>query len=357
MNKRDYYSVLGVERNADTDAIKRAYRKLAMKHHPDRNPGNKVAEERFKEVQEAYACLSDDEKRSAYNRFGHAAFEGSGRASPGPDFSSFFGDVFSDFFGGGGGRRPQRQQRVLEMDITFEEMVSGCQKDIRLALPVDCRQCDGSGSADGAGPSTCGACGGGGQTRVQHGPFAFAQTCQRCGGSGRVISDPCDSCDGSGKVQTEKKVSVNIPAGIQEDNLLRINVEGVGDELFLRVSIRPHPLFKRHGDDLHLEIPVSIVTAALGGEVTVPTVKGGHLSVTIPGGVQSGQVLRMSGAGVPNLRSGRRGNLMCQVTVETPVNLSAKQKDLLRELDDSLKNKHEPKKKSWLDQVKDLFTD
>ena len=168
---------------------------------------------------------------------------------------------------------------------------------------------------------------------------------------------PCDSCDGSGKVQTEKKVSVNIPAGIQEDNLLRINVEGVGDELFLRVSIRPHPLFKRHGDDLHLEIPVSIVTAALGGEVTVPTVKGGHLSVTIPGGVQSGQVLRMSGAGVPNLRSGRRGNLMCQVTVETPVNLSAKQKDLLRELDDSLKNKHEPKKKSWLDQVKDLFTD
>lgn len=358
MAKPDYYKVLGVDKGADASAVKTAYRRLAMKYHPDRNAGDSKSEEKFKEIQEAYSCLSDEQKRAAYDRFGHAAFEsGGGGGAHGADFSSVFDDVFSDFFGGQKSGGNSRRQRVLDIPLTFEEMVNGCEKTIRLSLPQNCDACAGSGAAKGGKARRCATCGGAGAVQSQRGFFAFQQTCPACRGKGSTIDKPCTTCSGNGKVMKERNLSVKLPAGVEDGTMLRLKVDG-GDEIFLRPSVTPHPLFQRDGDDLHIEIPVSITTAILGGKVAVPSVTGGKIQVSIPEGIQSGQLLRVPGCGVPHVRTPkRRGSILCHIVVETPVNLSAKQKELLQEFDNSLKNKHSPKGNSWLDKVKDLFTD
>ena len=355
MAKRDYYNVLGVERAADEDTIKRAYRRLAMKHHPDRNAGDATAEAKFKEVQEAYACLSDSDKRAAYDRFGHDAFEnGMGRGGTGPDFSNFFDNVFGDFFGGGGAQT--RRQRVLDMELSLEEMVEGCKKDIQLTLPKDCDRCNGSGGAPGFRLKTCPTCGGDGQVRVQTGFFSVQQTCRDCRGAGRTIDKPCRQCGGKGKTMKPRRLSVDIPAGIEDGTLLRISAGDLDDEILLRPSAKAHPLFTRRGDNLHIEIPLSMTMAALGGAIHVPSIKGGKIKINIPAGTQNGQVLRVPERGVPNLRSQRRGGLMCHLYVETPVKLNKEQRELLQQFDNSLKN-NSPKERSWLEKAKGFFTE
>lgn len=358
MAKRDYYEVLGIERGADASAIKAAYRRLAMKHHPDRNPGDAAAEGKFKEVQEAYSCLSDEQKRAAYDRFGHDAFEGGG-AGGGPGFSSFFEDVFSDFFGGGGAaQRDTRRQRVIDINLTFEEMATGCEKEIRVTLPSACEDCGGSGAAEGTAAETCSDCGGQGQVRVQRSVFTLQQTCPTCRGKGRTIKNPCRSCGGGGKVSKAHHLQVNIPAGIDDGALVRVNIDGHADELFIRPSIASHPLFMRDGDDLHIKIPISMITAALGGEVVTPSVKGGKLKVDIPAGVQNGQRLRVPSCGLPNVRSGRRGNLLCHIAVEVPIKLNSEQKELLKKFEKSMKSaRQSPQEQSWLDKAKQFFTE
>ncbi len=355
MSKRDYYEVLGVEQSADADTIKKSYRRLAMKYHPDRTKGDTALEEKFKEIQEAYSCLSDEQKRAKYNRFGHDAF-GDGAGMGGASFS--FDDIFGDFFGGGGGGRPKRkQQRVLDMGITFAEMAMGCKKDIDIQILTECDDCGGSGAVDGSSPSTCGQCGGRGQVEARRGVFAFAQTCDRCNGTGGVIDNPCRSCKSVGKTKDKKRLSVKIPAGIEDGNLLRLNVESSGEELFLRVSVRPHPIFQRDGENLHVEIPISIITATLGGSIDLPTVSGKRLKIKIPEGVQHGQVLRVAGAGLKSLRRAKDGNLMCHITIETPVGLTNQQKEILQKFNETLKDSHTPKGRSWLGKIKSLFTE
>jgi molecular chaperone DnaJ len=356
MGKRDYYEVLGVGRDADADAIKKAYRRLAMRHHPDRNAGDKAAEAKFKEIQEAYSCLADEQKRGAYDQFGHAAFEGMGNGAggAGAGFDNFFDDIFGNFFGGNGAGGRQRRQRVLDLELSFEEMARGCEKQIRLGMPQSCDNCGGNGAAPGSKPQRCGACGGNGQVRIQRGFFTVQQTCPKCRGRGKTIDKPCPNCGGNGRVEKERRLSVSLPAGIQDGALVRVDAGGE-EEILLRPSVRPHPLFRRHNDDLHIEIPVSVGVAALGGEALAPTIGGGKISLNIPAGTQSGQTLRVNGRGIPNMRSGRAGAMYCRIAVETPVNLSEKQKKLLREFDDSLKNKHSPNGASWLDKLKDML--
>lgn len=362
MAKRDYYEVLGVDKGADAAAIKNAYRRLAMKHHPDRNRDNPDAERQFKEVQEAYSCLSDEQKRAAYDRFGHNAFEGGmNGGGGGPDFSNFFNDVFSDFFGGGE-RRSARQQRVLDIQLSFDEMAQGCEKEIRLTLPTICGDCRGVGAAAGSTPVRCPTCGGHGQVRVQRSMFTLQQTCPKCRGDGQIIKNPCHTCGGSGRQEKVRPLQVKIPAGIEEEALVRVRLgQDHGEELFVRPHIGRHPLFVREGDDLHIKIPISMITAALGGEVTTPSIKGGKLKVSIPSGVQHGKVLRIPSGGLPNVRSGRRGNMLCHIAIEVPIDLSDEQQALLRKFEKSLKNsknsKHSPQEQSWLDKVKRFFTD
>ena len=364
MAKRDYYEVLGLQKGADAAAIKTAYRRLAMKHHPDRNPDDPQAEAKFKEVQEAYACLSDSQKRAAYDQFGHGAFEGGMGGEGGPGFSSFFDDIFSDFFGGAGGRGPgggaqrARRQRVMDMDLTFEEMAVGCEKEVRITLPSDCDACAGTGAEEGATVKTCTACDGHGQVRVARGPFTLQQTCSKCNGEGKVVDKPCRPCNGSGKVNKSRHLQINIPAGVQDGALVRVSMDGSEDELFIRPNVGKHPLFVRDGSNLHIEIPVSIATAALGGEVVTPSVKGGKIKVNIPAGVQNGQVLRVPSCGLPDPRTDRRGNMLCHIAVEVPVRLNSEQKELLRKFDESLKREdHSPKEQSWLDKAKQFFTE
>ncbi|MCH9705820.1 MAG: molecular chaperone DnaJ [Proteobacteria bacterium] len=361
MAKRDYYEVLGVEQSADAAAIKTAYRRLAMKFHPDRNAGDDTAEGKFKEVQEAYACLSDEQKRAAYDRFGHEAFDGGmGGGGGDPGFSSFFEDVFSDFFsgGGGGGRQQARRQQVLDISLTFEEMAAGCEKEIRINMPTDCEECNGRGAKKGSAPVTCSTCGGNGQVRVQRGVFTLQQACPTCRGAGQIIKNPCTACNGKGKVSKARHLQVNFPAGISDGALVRVDVKNnSNEELYIRPNIGKHPLFIREGDDVHLEIPISVTTAGLGGEIITPSVKGGKLEVKIPAGVQSGQVLRMNGGGLPNVRSGRRGNLLCHISVEVPINLNSEQKELLRKFEKSLKKNHSPKEQSWIKKAKQFFTE
>lgn len=360
MAKRDYYEVLGLQKGADAAAIKTAYRRLAMKHHPDRNPDDPEAEGKFKEVQEAYACLSDAQKRAAYDQFGHGAFEGGMGGGGGPGFSSFFDDIFSDFFGGGGqgGGRNARQQRVMDIKISFEEMAAGCEKEVRITLPKACGACDGTGAEPGSAVKTCPSCDGHGQVRVQRSMFTLQQTCPKCRGEGQVVEKPCRPCNGSGKVSKTRHLQINIPAGVEDGMPVRVNIDDSDDDLFIRPHIAKHPLFVRDGDNLHIEIPVSMATAALGGEVITPSVKGGKIKVNIPAGVQNGQVLRVPSRGLPNPRSGRRGNLLCHIMVEVPVHLNSEQKELLRKFDESLqRQQHSPKEQSWLDKAKQFFTE
>ncbi|MDR0634332.1 MAG: molecular chaperone DnaJ [Azoarcus sp.] len=370
MSKKDYYDILGVNRDADDSDIKKAYRKLAMKYHPDRNPDNKEAEERFKEAKEAYEILSDAKKRDAYDRFGHAGVEaamdmgGGGGGYEG--FGDAFSDIFGDLFGGGRGRSNVYRGADLRynLEISLEEAARGAEKTIRIPTIEECETCHGTGAKPGTHATTCPNCGGSGQMRIQQGFFSLQQPCPRCHGSGRIIPDPCRDCGGAGRVKRQKTLRVDIPAGIGEGARLRhtghgepgVNGGPSGD-LYVEIHIRPHSVFKREHDDLHCEMPVSFATAALGGEIEIPTLDG-VARLKIPAETQSGKAFRLRGKGIKNVRSQIRGDLLCHVVVETPVNLTERQRELLWEFDEiSLSNgdRHNPKAKSWMDKVRAFF--
>ena len=374
MAKRDYYEILGVSQNASESDIKKAYRRLAMKYHPDRNTGDADAEVRFKEAKEAYEVLSDGQKRAAYDQFGHAGMDpsagGGGRGGfggGGADFSDIFSDVFGDIFGGGrggGGRAFRGADLRYRMEISLEEAVEGVERDIRIPTQVRCEACDGSGAAPGSTPETCPTCHGHGDVRVQQGFFSIQQTCPRCSGTGEVIADPCVQCGGNGTVPDQKTLNVRIPAGVDTGDRIRLSGEGEPGEqggpagdLYVEVAVKPHPIFTRDGSDLRCEIPLAFTTAALGGEIEVPTLDG-RVTLRVPSGTQSGKVFRIRGKGVKPVRGGAQGDLLCRVSVETPVNLTGRQKELLEELAETLEDggeHHNPRGSSWLDSVKKFF--
>ncbi len=373
MAQRDYYEILGVSRNASEAEIKKAFKRLAMKYHPDRNPDDKVAEEKFKEAKEAYEVLSDPQKRSAYDQFGHAGVDPAGMGGAGfgagASFSDIFGDVFGDIFGAGarGGTRAYRGRDLrYNLELSLEEAVRGTTVKIRIPTLAVCDECGGSGARKGTRPVTCSTCGGHGQVRMQQGFFSLQQTCPRCHGTGKIISDPCPACYGHGRVEKHKTLSVKVPAGVDSGDRIRLSGEGEAGEhggppgdLYVHISVKPHPIFQREGDDLHCEVPVSVVTAALGGELEVPTLDG-RVKLKVPPETQSGRLFRLRGKGVRSVRSGAAGDLICRVVVETPVNLTKRQKELLRELGESLEAdgvNHSPRAASWLDGVKKFFED
>jgi molecular chaperone DnaJ len=376
MAKRDFYEILGVAKGASEEDIKKSYRKLAMKYHPDRNPDNKEAEEKFKEVKEAYEMLSNPEKREAYDRYGHAGVDPNGMGGGGfggqGGFGDAFGDIFGDIFGGGarggrGGGGPQVYRGAdlrYNLEITLEQAAGGFDTTIRVPSWDKCDTCHGSGAKPGTQPVTCSTCAGHGQVRMQQGFFSIQQTCPKCHGSGKIIPEPCAACGGAGRIKRNKTLEVKIPAGI--DNGMRIRSSGNGEpgsnggppgDLYVEIHIKPHEVFQREGDDLHCEMPISFVKAALGGEIEVPTL-GGKVSFTIPEGTQTGKTFRLKGKGIKGVRSGYSGDLFCHVVVETPVKLTDKQKDLLKEferLTDDGGAKHSPQSKGWMDKVKDFF--
>jgi molecular chaperone DnaJ len=373
MAKRDYYEILGVERSADEREIKKAYKRLAMKFHPDRNPDNPESEEKFKEAKEAYEILSDAQKRAAYDKFGHAGVDPN-QAGPGgfggnADFGDVFGDIFGDIFGGG--RRTQRAARGADlrynMELTLEEAVRGISKEIKVPTLVECDECHGSGARSGTTAQTCPTCHGSGQVQMRQGFFAVTQACPHCHGKGKIITDPCRKCHGDGRVQKTKTLSVKIPAGVDTGDRIRLAGEGEAGEfgapagdLYVQVHVKEHPIFVRDGNNLYCEIPISFTTAALGGEVAVPTLDG-RLMLKIPAETQSGRMFRLRGKGVRSLRSGAEGDLLCKAVVETPVKLSEEQKDLLRQLEDSLNGSevktHKPKADGFFEGVKRFFDD
>ena len=373
MSKRDYYEVLGVSRDVDAKELKKAYRKLAMKYHPDRNPDDKDADAKFKEATEAYEILGDQQKRAAYDQYGHAGVDpnagGGGFGGGGANFSDIFGDVFGDIFGGGGGRGgrggPQRGSDLrYTMELSLEEAVRGIEKKIRVPTLTSCETCDGSGAKPGTSPKTCGTCGGAGQVRMQQGFFSVQQTCPTCRGQGTIIEDPCNSCHGRGVKEETKTLSVKIPPGVDTGDRIRLSGEGeagamggpAGD-LYVQVSVKEHELFHRDGRNLYCDVPISIVDAALGGELEVPTLDG-RVKLKIPAETQSGKLFRLRGKGVTPVRGGTAGDLLCRVQVETPVNLNSEQKDLLMKFQESLTGeKHSPQKKSWFEGVKRFFED
>ena len=370
MAKRDYYEVLGVGRDASADEVKKSYRRLAMKFHPDRNPDDPEAEEKFKEATEAYDVLTDAEKKAAYDRFGHAGVDqnagGMGGGFEG-SFSDIFGDVFGDIFGGGRGGRggPARGADLrYALDLDLEQAVRGDEVEVRVPVLISCEECDGSGSRPGTQPQTCQDCGGAGQVRVSQGFFSLQQTCPRCRGQGRVITDPCGKCGGGGRVEKRKTLSVRIPAGVDTGDRIRLGGEGEAGmaggppgDLYVQIEVRPHPIFKRDGKHLHCDVPLSFPDAALGGELEVPTLDG-RVKLKIPAGTQTGKMFRLRGKGVKPVRGGAVGDLLCRVVVETPVNLSNDQKALLEQLRDTIKaggEKNSPKESSWFQGVKDFF--
>jgi molecular chaperone DnaJ len=378
MAKRDFYEILGMAKNASDEEIKKAYRKLAMKHHPDRNPDSKGSEDKFKEVKEAYEMLSDPAKREAYDRYGHAGVDpnmgGAGGFGAGASggFADAFGDIFGDIFGGaarGGGRAsgPQVYRGAdlrYNLEISLEQAAHGFDTTIRVPSWDACETCHGSGAKPGTGPTTCTTCGGHGQVRMQQGFFSIQQTCSKCHGTGKIIPSPCLTCSGAGRIKRNKTLEVKIPAGI--DDGMRIRSSGNGEpglnggpagDLYVEIHIKAHPVFQRDGDDLHCEMPISFAKAALGGEIEVPTLSG-KASFTIPEGTQSGKTFRLRSKGIKGVRTGYAGDMFCHVVVETPVKLTDKQKDLLRELEHSTIEggpKHSPQSKSWKDKVKEFF--
>lgn len=373
MSKRDYYEVLGVERSADEREIKKAYKRLAMKFHPDRNPDNPEAEEKFKEVKEAYEILTDAQKRAAYDKFGHAGVDpnqaGPGGFGGGADFGDVFGDIFGDIFGGG--RRTQRAARGADlrynMELTLEEAVRGVTKEIKVPTLVECDECHGSGAKSGTSAQTCPTCHGSGQVQMRQGFFAVTQACPHCHGKGKIITDPCRKCHGDGRIQKTKTLSVKIPAGVDTGDRIRLSGEGEAGEfgapagdLYVQVHVKEHPIFVREGNNLYCEIPISFTTAALGGEVAVPTLDG-KVMLKIPSETQTGRMFRLRGKGVRSLRSGAEGDLLCKAVVETPVKLSEEQKELLRQLEDSLNGSgmktHKPKAEGFFEGVKRFFDD
>ncbi len=370
MSKRDYYEVLQVQRNASEAEIKKAYRRLAMKYHPDRNPDDKEAEEKFKEAKEAYEVLSDAQRRAAYDQFGHAAAHQGmgGGGGGGSSFSDIFEDVFGDIFGtggrGGGSRVYRGADLRYNLTLDLEEAVHGTTIQIRVPTLVTCGSCNGSGARAGSTPTTCPTCGGHGQVRIQQGIFAVQQTCPNCRGSGKIIKDPCPDCRGQGRVQEHKTLSVKVPPGVDTGDRIRLAGEGEAGEnggppgdLYVHINIRPHPIFTREDNNLFCEVPIGFVTAALGGELEVPTLEG-RVVLKIPPETQSDKVFRLRGKGVKPVRGGAVGDLLCKVMVETPVNLSEEQKELLRRFQDSLDHRndhHNPRSHSWLDGVKKFF--
>ncbi len=375
--KKDYYETLGVARNAPEAEIKKAYRRLAMKYHPDRNPDDKGAEAKFKEAKEAYEVLSDQQKRSAYDQFGHAGVDPSAAAGAaggfygagpgGASFADIFGDVFGDIFGGGArtrGGAARGSDLRYSLELSLEDAVKGTEMRIRVPTLDTCDTCHGSGAKPGTQATTCRTCGGYGQVRMQQGFFSIQQTCPTCRGSGKSISDPCTACHGQGRVQRTKTLSVKVPAGVDEGDQIRLAGEGEAGEaggpagdLYVQVRLKPHAVFKRDGDDLHCEVPVSFAQAALGADIEVPTLDG-RADMKIPAGTQSEKVFRLRGKGVRNVRHGAVGDLYCHVSVETPVNLTSRQKELLEEFEQSVKEggaRHSPRETTWLDKLKSLF--
>lgn len=370
MAKRDYYEVLGVAKGTSEDDIKKAYRKLAMKYHPDRNPDDPTAEDKFKEASEAYEVLSDAQKRAAYDRMGHAAFEG-GRSAGGGGFGGGGGDFqdifsqFSDIFGrqGGGGGQQSRQRRGADlryvMELTLEEAVRGVKKTVTFTAPASCEACDGKGSKSPENVQTCPTCRGAGQIRMQQGFFSVNQSCPTCHGRGKVIKDPCNVCHGSGVTDRSRTLEVSIPAGVDSGQRVRITGEGEAGgagaqngDLYVEVVVREHNVFQRDGADLYMDVPISFADAALGKEVEVPTLEG-RISLKIPEGTQTGRLFRVRGKGVKPVQSSMIGDLICRIVVETPVNLTARQKELLRELQTSMDDdtSQSPKKKSFFDKL------
>ena len=371
MAKEDYYQLLGVSRNASDDDIKKSFRRLAMKYHPDRNRDNPEAEEQFKKVKEAHDVLSDPKKRSAYDQFGHAGVDpsmGGGAGFGGANFSDIFGDVFGDIFGGGGSRGrggPQRGSDLrYNLEIPLEEAVAGTEVKIQIPTLVNCKSCDGTGANKGSSPTTCPTCHGHGAVRMQQGFFSVQQTCPTCRGSGKQIKDPCRACHGQGRTQDTKTLSVKIPPGVDTGDRIRLSGEGeMGEtggpagDLYVQVHVKDHPIFTRDGANLYCEVPISFPKACLGGEVEVPTLSG-KVALKIPAETQTGRQFRLSGKGVKPVRGGAVGDLMCRVRIETPVNLNKEQVDLIRQFDESLSgggSKHSPQAHGWLDGVKQFF--
>lgn len=370
MSKRDYYEVLGVDKNVSEKELKKAYRRIAMKCHPDRNPGDKASEEKFKEASEAYEILSDPQKRNAYDQFGHEGVNaqmGGAGASDFGGFSDIFGDVFGDIFGGGGSRSrggPQRGSDLqYNLQITLEEAVKGTTAKIRVPTLVSCKTCGGSGAKPGSKPVQCSTCGGAGQVRMQQGFFSVQQTCPNCRGQGKTISDPCGACRGDGRVEETKTLSVKVPSGVDTGDRIRLSGEGqagaaagVAGDLYVQISVKPHEIFERDGSNLYCEVPVNFVDAALGGELEVPTLDG-RVKLKVPAETQTGKLFRLRGKGVQPVRSSTKGDLLCRVVVETPVNLSKKQKELLEEFRASLSGKdHNPRQNTWFEGMKDFFS-
>lgn len=374
MSKRDYYDVLGVDRSADAKALKSAYRKLALKYHPDQNPGDEEAEAKFKEIGEAYAVLSDEDKRAAYDRFGHSAFEnGGGGGAGGPfggvDPGDIFENIFNQVFGGGmgGGRRsgPSRGADLrYDLEISLEDAFAGKSMRIKVPTMVSCHTCGGSGAEAGTQPETCGQCGGAGRVRVQQGFFTMERTCNRCNGRGKVIKNPCKTCRGAGQVQEDRELAVQIPAGVESGMRIRLAGEGEAGakggprgDLYIFVDVLEHDLFERDGPNLYCRAPVTMTTAALGGEIEIPTIDGGRSRITIPDGAQTGRKLRLRNKGMPNLRSGPSGDLFVELFVETPRNLSARQKELLREFCDCSGEDCNPESNGFIGRVKRFWDD
>jgi molecular chaperone DnaJ len=370
MAKRDYYEVLGVSRDASQDDIKKSYRRLAMKFHPDRNTDDAEAESKFKEAKEAYEVLKDEEKRSAYDRFGHEGLRGAAGGAGGfgaEGFSDIFGDVFGDIFGGG--RRGASQvfrgaDLGYELKLDLERAVAGDSVTIDVPTQVVCDSCEGSGAEKGSEPTQCTTCGGVGQVRMQQGFFSIQQTCPACKGAGTVISDPCKGCHGRGRVSRTKTLNVKVPAGVDDGDRIRLSGEGEAGrnggppgDLYVEIRVTPHKIFERSGADLSCEVPVSFATATLGGEVELPTLDG-NVSLKIPGGTQSGKVFRLRGKGVTTVRDPRKGDLFARVAVETPVNLTSEQESLLRQFEDLVSaggERHNPRAGGWLESVKRFF--
>lgn len=378
MSKRDFYEVLGVSRDASERDIKKAYKRLAMKFHPDRNQGDESAAEKFKEVKVAYEILTDSQKKAAYDQYGHAAFEQGGMGGGGGfggghgDFGDIFGDVFGDIFGGGrrggGQARAQRGSDLrYNMELTLEEAVRGVSKEIEVPTLVECDVCDGSGAKKGSSAQTCGTCHGHGQVQMRQGFFAVQQTCPTCNGKGKIIKDPCNSCHGQGRKQKTKTLNVKIPAGVDTGDRIRLSGEGEAGEqgapagdLYVQVHVKEHNIFERDGNNLYCEVPVSFSMAALGGEVEVPTLDG-RVNLKVPEETQTGRMFRMRGKGVKGVRGGGVGDLIVKLVVETPVKLSSRQKELLREFEETCggeaASKHKPKSEGFFSGVKNFFDD
>ncbi len=365
MEKRDFYEVLGVARGVTEPDLKKAYRREAMKHHPDRNPGDASAEARFKEANEAYEVLSDKDKRASYDQFGHAGLNPQGGGAGAAGFSDIFGDMFGDIFGGGGGRGRSHVQRGSDlsytMELSLEDAVKGTSVKIKIPTRAACKSCEGSGARKGSVPENCSTCQGAGQVRMRQGPFQVQQTCPRCKGAGKTIKDPCNVCNGRGAVQENKTLSVKVPPGVDVGDRIRLTGEGEAGthggppgDLYVQVAVKEHPIFERDGSDLLCEIPITFVDAVLGGELEVPTLDG-KVKLKIPPETQTGKLFRLREKGVSPVRGGPAGDLLCRVVVETPVNLTRRQKELLaeyKEIEDASGSKQNPLKTRWFDGVK-----